>query len=62
MRVINYTILRGCSSLSARTLEVLLVRIRNDVSVRGFKFKKIEIKLTSFTEDFTFLVEDVDEY
>ena len=29
-------------------VEVLLVRIRNDASVRGFKFDKIEIKLTSF--------------
>ena len=29
-------------------VEVLLVRIRNDSSVRGFKFDKIETKLTSF--------------
>ena len=40
-------------------LEVLLVRIRNDVSVRGFKFDKIEIKLTSFANDVTFLAKDV---
>ena len=40
-------------------LEVLLVRIRNDASVRGFKFDKIEIKLISFADDVTFLVKDV---
>ena len=40
-------------------LEVLLVRIRNDASVPGFKFDKIEIKLTSFADDVTFLVKDV---
>ena len=40
-------------------LDVLLVRIRNDASVRGFKFDKIEIKLTSFADDVTFLVKDV---
>ena len=40
-------------------LEVLLIRIRNDASVRGFKFDKIEIKLTSFADDITFLVKDV---
>ena len=34
----------------------LLVRIRNEASVRGFKFDKIEIKLTSFADDVTFLV------
>ena len=40
-------------------LEVLLVRIRNDASVRGFKFDKTEIKLTSFADGVTFLVKDV---
>ena len=40
-------------------LEVLLVRIRNDASVRGSKFDKTEIKLTSFANDVTFLVKDV---
>ena len=39
--------------------EILSVRIRNDASVRGFKFDKIEIKLTSFADDVTFLVKDV---
>ena len=40
-------------------LEVLLVRIRNDASVRDFKFDKIEIKLASFADDVTFFVKDV---
>ena len=40
-------------------LEVLLVRIRNDASVHGFKFDKIEIKFTSFVDDVTFHVKDV---
>ena len=40
-------------------LEVLLVRIRDDASVHGFKFDKTEIKLTSFADDVTFLVKDV---
>ena len=39
--------------------EVLLVRIRNDALVRASKFDKIEIKLTSFADDVTFLVKDV---
>ena len=35
------------------------VRIRNDGSVRGFKFDKIDIKLTFFADDVKFLVKDV---
>ena len=33
--------------------EVWLVRIRNDASVRGLKFDKIELELTSFANDVT---------
>ena len=50
----NFRHLLGCD-----TIEVWLVRIRNDASVRGFKFDKVEIKLTSFADDVTFLVKDV---
>ena len=39
-------------------LETLFIQIRNDKSIRGFKFRKIEIKLTSFADDVTFLVKD----
>ena len=39
--------------------QVLLVRIRNDASVRGFKFDKIEIKLTYFVDNVALLVKDV---
>ena len=39
-------------------LETLFIQIRNDKSIRGFKFGKIEIKLTSFADDVTFLVKD----
>ena len=35
------------------------VRIRDDASVRGFKFDKTEIKLTSFADDVTTLAKDV---
>ena len=34
------------------------LQIRNDKSIPGFKFGKIEIKLTSFADDLTFLVND----
>ena len=39
-------------------LETLFIQIRNDKSIRGFKFRKIEIKLASFADDVTFLVKD----
>ena len=40
-------------------LETLFIQIRNDKSsIRGFKFRKIEIKLTSFADHVTFLVKD----
>ena len=39
-------------------LETLFIQIRNDKSIRGFKFRKIEIKLRSFADDVTFLVKD----
>ena len=39
-------------------LETLFIQISNDKSIRGFKFGKIEIKLTSFADDITFLVKD----
>ena len=39
-------------------LETLFIQIRNDNSIRGFKFRKTEIKLTSFADDVTFLVKD----
>ena len=35
-------------------LEVLFIRIRNDRSIRGFKFDNIVIKLTSFADDIQF--------
>ena len=39
-------------------LETYFIQIRNDKSIRGFKFGKIEIKLTSFADNVTFLVKD----
>ena len=39
-------------------LETLFMQIRNDKSIRGFKFGKIEIKLISSADDVTFLVKD----
>ena len=40
-------------------LELLFIQIRNDRSIRGFKFDNTAIKLTSFVDDVTFLVKDV---
>ena len=39
-------------------IETLFAQIRNDRSIRGFKFDSLEIKLTSFADDVTFLVRD----
>ena len=39
-------------------LEALFIQIRNDKSIRGFKFGKIEIKRTLFADDVTFFVKD----
>ena len=41
------------------SLEILFIQIRNDSSIKGFKFNNIEIKLTAFAHDTTFLVKDV---
>ena len=40
-------------------LEILFIQIRSDSSIKGFKFNNIEIKLTAFADDTTFLVKDV---
>ena len=39
--------------------EVLFLQIKNDRSIRGFKFDNIVIELSSFADDVTFLVEDI---
>ena len=40
-------------------LEIRFIQIRSDSSIKGFKFNNIEIKLTAFADDATFLVKDV---
>ena len=40
-------------------LEILFIQIRSHSSIKGFKFNNIEIKLTSFADDTTFLVKDI---
>ena len=40
-------------------LEILFIQIRSDSSIKGFNFNNIEIKLTAFADDTTFLVKDV---
>ena len=37
------------------TLEILFIKVRNDSSIKGFWIKKIEIKLSAYADDTTFL-------
>ena len=39
-------------------LEIFFIQVRSDTSIRGFKYNGIEIKLTAFADDTTFLVRD----
>ena len=47
--------LRTC--LYNLVLEILFIQIRNDKAIRGFKIGDIEIGLTAFVDDSTFLCE-----
>ena len=40
-------------------LEIFFIQVRFDISVRGFKYDGIEIKLKAFAGDKTFLVRDI---
>ena len=39
-------------------LENLFVKIRINKAIKGFKFDKLEVKLTTFADDVTFLIKD----
>ena len=39
-------------------LEILFIKIRSNKVIKGFKFDKLEVKLTSFADDVTFLIKD----
>ena len=39
-------------------LEIFFIQVRSDTSIRGFKYNGVEIKLTAFADDTTFLVRD----
>ena len=39
-------------------LEIFFIQVRSDTSIRGFKYNDIEIKLTAFADNTTFLVRD----
>ena len=39
-------------------LEILFIKIRSNKAIKGFKFEKLEVKLTSFADDVTFLIKD----
>ena len=39
-------------------IEIFFIQVRSDISVRGFKYDGVEIKLTAFADDTTFLVGD----
>ena len=40
-------------------LEILFIQIRADKTVKGFRFGTVEVKLTAYADDTTFLVRDV---
>ena len=39
-------------------LEILFIKIRSNKAIKGSKFDKFEVKLTSFADDVTFLIKD----
>ena len=39
-------------------LQIFLIRVRSDISIRGFKYNGVEIKFTALGDDTTFLVRD----
>ena len=39
-------------------LETLLIKVRNDSSIKGFWIKQIEIKLSAYADDTAFIVKD----
>ena len=41
-----------------RTLETLLIQVKSDLFIKGFRIKHIEIKLSAYANDTTFLVRD----
>ena len=40
-------------------LEIFSIQVRSDISIRGFKYSGVEIKLTAFADDTMFLVRDI---
>ena len=40
-------------------LEILFIKIRSNKAIKGFKLDKLEMKLTSFADDVTFLKKDL---
>ena len=40
-------------------LEILLIQIREDKKIKGFRFGTVEVKLIAYADDTTFLVRDV---
>ena len=39
-------------------LETLFIKVRSDSSIKGFRIKQIEIKLSAYSDDTTFFVKD----
>ena len=39
-------------------LEILFIKIRSNNIIKGFKFDNLEVKLTAFADDVTFLIKD----
>ena len=50
-----------CSILFVAALEILLIRIRNDVNIKGFKISpNINVKLSCYADDLTCFLSDID--
>ena len=68
--IMNNSLSTGYFSLERRTrqgdplspyifilcLDILFIKIRSNKAIKGFKFDKLEVKLTFFADDITFLI------
>ena len=57
--IMNNSFSTGCVSLERGAKQgVLFIKIRSNKAMKGFKFGKLEVRLTSLADDVTFLMKD----